>query len=139
MHQALLLLHEALPWLNQGFLFRQYWVSNFDELAEYAKKYTHDIRANVYYENAEKYSRGTDLHGQLMAVVDGFVKEKTEKDYQEALQLMQQKGYVSAAEIFGKLSGYRDADQLCKKCCEEASRLEAERKAEEEQALQQGQ
>jgi len=108
-----------------GFLFREYWVSNFDELAEYVRKNAHDIRCSVYYENAEKYSRGTDLHSQLMAVVDDFVKEKIEKDYQEALQLMQQKGYVSAAEIFEKLSGYQDADQLCKKCQEEAKKLHA--------------
>ena len=105
----------ACPEAHIGFLFREYWVSSFEELAEYAKEYAHDFRGSVYYDNAEKYSRGTTLHDQLMAAVDIFVQEKNEKDYQEAVRLMQQKGYVSAAEIFEKLTGHRDADELCRK------------------------
>ena len=104
------------PEAHMGFLFREYWVSSFDELAAYVKKYDHDFRVNTYYENAEKHSRGTPLHDQLMAVIAELEESKNAKAYQEAVKLMEQQGYSSAEEILREIPGYRDADELRKKC-----------------------
>ena len=115
----------ACPEAHIGLLLRAYWVSGIEELAEYARSNNFDIRVSNYYENAEKYSRGTPMHDQLMAVVAEIEEKKNAKAYQEAVKLMEQQGYASAEEILREIPGYRDADALRKKCTDVAKQVHA--------------
>lgn len=104
------------PEAHLGFLFREYWVSNFAQFEAYNRKYGGDFRGNPYYANAEKYTRGTKLHDQLMAVVAVFEQEKKEKTYNQAVGLMEKGALDAAQKTFQDISGYRDAEQLREAC-----------------------
>ena len=118
-------LDPTCPEAHVGLLLRAYWVSSIEELAEYARSNNFDIRVSNYYENAEKYSRGTPMHDQLMAVVAEIEEKKNAKAYQEAVKLMEQQGYASAEEILREIPGYRDADELRQKCADAAKQMHA--------------
>lgn len=106
------------PEAHIGLLFLLYDASNFEELATAVIKSNFDFREQHLYQNAKKYSQGTSLYSQLMAATDKVVDHLHSNDYEDALHLIENKAYASADELLQNLSGYRDADELRKKCAE---------------------
>lgn len=104
------------PEAHLGFLFREYWVSNFAQFEAHNKKYGGDFRGNPYYANAEKYTRGTKLHDQLMAAVSAFEQDQKEGVYIRAVEFMKSGAMDAAQKEFQNIPGYRDADQLRETC-----------------------
>lgn len=133
------LLNDALkqdafcPEAHLALLLKEYWVCDIDELVSQAKSYNFDFRNNNYYENAEKYTKGTPMHDQLMDALDQLEAHRLEKTYQEAMTLMKQGDYDTAASTFGTIPGYRDANALRTQC----ENMEAALRAEGESAMRQ--
>lgn len=104
------------PEAHVGLLFREYWVGSFQQFKEHIQKHDGDCRGNPYYVNAEKYTRGTALHDQLMDL-DAFIEEnKKAKTYSKAVAFMEEDSLDAAREEFEKVSDYKDAAKLLDDC-----------------------